>query len=611
MEEYNYVILETLYVIVIKTLTGINMDYIKLSQPIIIFGLLVLIFTFILKRYPVAKTTAVLDTKDKKIIGLLTLIYGVISFCYFGSFNNFGSWRSDNLEQSFGIVFSKPEQIDKIYYYYGIGDGNLSLEYTTDQGESGIFPFKNEWSFYKWQSINFPVAQNIRQLIIKTETPGIELKQLALFNNNQQITDFKIIASEETTSKLATVVSNKSPEYYDNSYLSSTFFDEVYYARTAYEYLHGLPPYSWVHPPLGMLLIAIGIILFGINPVGWRFIPDITGIVMIAVIYIFAKELFKSRKAAIISSLLLMFDFMHFTMGRMASIDSSATLFILCEYYFLFKYFTYQMKNQPNNALRSLLFCGLFFGLAMATKWQGLYTAPLLLICLIYVEFFRKKSPFTVLARRIYLYIILLVLLPICIYLFTYSSSFMINQEKNILAFVLNMQEAMLNYHHSYALNVTHPYSSSWWSWPLLIKPLSLYYWQNNSGLASSIVLIGNPAIWWGGIIAVTIAIKDILKNRSLLASQILLMILSLYFPWVFVGRLSFIYYFYSVTPFWILAITYFLNQQLQFGNNKYVYGYLFLCGILFTTFYPVISGVPFYRTYVIKYLLWFSSWNF
>lgn len=202
-------------------------------------------------------------------------------------------------------------------------------------------------------------------------------------------------------------------------------------------------------------------------------------------------------------------------------------------------------------------------------------------------------------------------LLPIGLYLLAYSSSFMTNQQTNILSFVINMQEAMLNYHHSYALNVTHPYSSNWWSWPLLVKPLSLYYWQNDSGLASSIVLMGNPAIWWGGILAVAITLKNIIRDKNLLAAQILFMILSLYLPWVFIGRLSFIYYFYSVTPFWILAITYVLNEQLQVGNKKCVYGYLLICGLLFIMFYPVISGVPFYRSYVIKYLLWFSSWNF
>src|SRR5437016_299889 len=42
-------------------------------------------------------------------------------------------------------------------------------------------------------------------------------------------------------------------------------FDEVYHARTAQEYLNGLEPYEWTHPPLGKLLIAIGVWAFGFN----------------------------------------------------------------------------------------------------------------------------------------------------------------------------------------------------------------------------------------------------------------------------------------------------------------------------------------------------------
>ena len=46
--------------------------------------------------------------------------------------------------------------------------------------------------------------------------------------------------------------------YYDQS-----MFDEVYHARTAYEFLHQLPIYENTHPPLGKTIISIGIKIFG------------------------------------------------------------------------------------------------------------------------------------------------------------------------------------------------------------------------------------------------------------------------------------------------------------------------------------------------------------
>lgn len=46
-------------------------------------------------------------------------------------------------------------------------------------------------------------------------------------------------------------------------YLNSTYFDEIYHARTAYEHLHGMSAYEWTHPPLGKVTMMLGIQIFG------------------------------------------------------------------------------------------------------------------------------------------------------------------------------------------------------------------------------------------------------------------------------------------------------------------------------------------------------------
>lgn len=71
--------------------------------------------------------------------------------------------------------------------------------------------------------------------------------------------------------------------------MNSTYFDEIYHARTAWEHLNGVYPYEITHPPLGKIIISIGIALFGMTPFGWRFSGTLFGVLMLPVIYIFAK----------------------------------------------------------------------------------------------------------------------------------------------------------------------------------------------------------------------------------------------------------------------------------------------------------------------------------
>ena len=54
------------------------------------------------------------------------------------------------------------------------------------------------------------------------------------------------------------------------SQLNSTYFDEIYHARTAWEHKNGMSPYEVTHPPLGKIIIMLGISLFGMTPFGWR-----------------------------------------------------------------------------------------------------------------------------------------------------------------------------------------------------------------------------------------------------------------------------------------------------------------------------------------------------
>ena len=161
------------------------------------------------------------------------------------------------------------------------------------------------------------------------------------------------------------------------SYLNSTYFDEIYHARTAYEQIHYDEfdsAYEWTHPPLGKTLMMIGIELFGMTPFGWRFMGALMGVLMLPVMYLLVKQLTKRTGLSCIAMFLLAVDAMHFTQTRIATIDSYVVLFIMVMYLFMFRYS--QMRWRRDGFARSLVplgLSGLFMGIAWAAKWVGIY----------------------------------------------------------------------------------------------------------------------------------------------------------------------------------------------------------------------------------------------
>jgi dolichyl-phosphate-mannose--protein O-mannosyl transferase len=166
----------------------------------------------------------------------------------------------------------------------------------------------------------------------------------------------------------------------------------------------------------------------------------------------------------------------------------------------------------------------------------------------------------------------------------------------------------MYNYHST--LIASHPYSSPWWSWPLDMKPMG-YYTSYNGNLKSSINAFGHPAIFWTGIIAIIYLIFSMFKHKSLEAAFILLAFIGLYIPYVFVGRLMFIYHFYYAVPFLILALVYMFRDLIRKSHTfTYLLGvYLFIVIAIFFLFYPVLSGYEVPKAFISDYLVWLPKW--
>ena len=300
------------------------------------------------------------DRRDALILALITLLYALVAF------RNLGNTRSP---ESFvpmegrSVVLTLPEgaEAETLQLFPGVGIGGYAIE-TSPDGEhfTELTRFEqNHVAVLKWDSL--PLADALRP---------IRYLRIACTNGNPWLGE---VAVRDVADALLPLQS-EAPELIDegdtvperSDFMNSSYFDEIYHARTAWEHLHGVWPYEISHPPLGKEILSLGILLFGMTPFGWRFSGTLFGVLMLPVMYLLLKRLFGGRWVPALGTIVFATDFMHFVQTRIATIDTYGVFFILLMYYFLLLWLE---EESP----WALALCGLSFGLGAASKWTGLY----------------------------------------------------------------------------------------------------------------------------------------------------------------------------------------------------------------------------------------------
>lgn len=420
------------------------------------------------------------------------------------------------------------------------------------------------------------------------------------------------------------------------TYENSSYFDEIYHARTAYEHILGLEPYENTHPPLGKHIISLGIRLFGMNPFGWRCMGALFGVLMLPALYHLCKQLLGKTWLCGLGTLLFAFDFMHFTQTRIATIDTYSVFFLLLMYDAMVGFLH---KDIVRDSMKSLLvplgLSGIFMGLGVASKWTAAYGAVGLavlffgkLISAWRHEVKSKRSTAPVLRRCWQLCAwccLLFIAIPFGIYFCAFLPMTTLPHNIHQLWWSFwNYQTTMFNYHSQ--LVAEHSFSSVWYEWPLDVRPIWFYGGDTADGLYSTISSMGNPLLWWACIPAALYAAWRWLKTRDLACGVALTGFLSVYLPWVLVPRLTFIYHYFTAVPFLViclLAAFRGMGERGKLSQRVTVLGRYEVTGaqiglgamavaslVLFGIYFPVISGLPVSREYV-NGLELFGTWYF
>ena len=322
--------------------------------------------------------------------------------------------------------------------------------------------------------------------------------------------------------------------------------------------------------------------------------------------------LFKNRLFAFVPAFLMAFDNMHFAQTRIGTVDGFLILFCLLSALFMFKYISLERSAPLKKKLLNLFFCGLFFGLSVCVKWiafyNGLGLALLFFGKMIFDSFKARKFDKQYLIIMLFC-VLFFIIIPSIIYVSIYFNFETVHGKINNMDDFFKLTNDMFNFHSK--LDADHPFTSKWYTWPIMLKPVWFYVQNMGNNITSTISNIGNPAIWWFGIISFVYVLIDVIRKRKLEHIFILVMYLVVWLPYVFIGRVMFLYHYFMALPFVMLAVTALMKFLYEKFNKKWiVFGYLAIVFIMFWVFYPVSSGVPVPKTYADS-LKWFSTWYF
>ena len=484
-------------------------------------------FTFAGRCHPLVK-------KDAIPMVLITIAYAVTAFFNLGSTTapqhpwDFG----DEKEATF--VLSEEYLVSKLWYFSGLGTGKYQVEISSDgvnwlslwqrkdnaddpdeitgyywadgTGYGASYAMTQNYNqLFKWNEIIFDNPQYIRYIRITGQANKglLELNELALFDESGA----RIWISDSTNPLFDEA--DTVPETI--SFENSAYFDEIYHPRTAYEHLRNIEPYEISHPPLGKLIMSIGIALFGMTPFGWRFMGTLFGVAMIPLLYLFLKNVFGRTSIATCGTILLAVDFMHLTQTRLATIDTYAFFFILLMYYFMYRYLTLPDGATFKQCALPLFLSGLFWGIGAASKWTVIYGCTGL-VALYFIGLVVKLRRWPEESRHerlgwtvkiLAFSVLVFAIIPAIIYVLSYlpyaSASGDLSLE-NLLKEMWENQKYMLTYHQG--VTASHPYSSRWYQWLVNARPI-LYYMDNSvSGVTTRFAAFLNPVVCWGGLAA-------------------------------------------------------------------------------------------------------------
>ncbi|MFA5870503.1 MAG: phospholipid carrier-dependent glycosyltransferase [Candidatus Paceibacterota bacterium] len=399
---------------------------------------------------------------------------------------------------------------------------------------------------------------------------------------------------------------------------SHAMFDEVHYATYAADYRTNTPFFD-VHPPLGKFIYSIPLIFLSkesliespfIEPspntpvvykitnrsfsrfpyIPLRITSAFFGTLLVLSVFLFIRELTKSNTIALLSAFFVTLENSILVETRFIFLDG---IFLTFSFLAL-----WQFLKQKDSGVYS----GILWGCTLATKLVGIIFLPFILFQK--VDWWKKWKFVTVgffTLGTLWIGIQLSAFPTDKWYEFTKMVNTDVAEtiphipqklslvDKSVLKSYLFLNEISWSTNGYTTIQAHNPSESKWFEWPFMIG--SFCYGER----AFPICLIGNPALWGFGFLAVLwtilyIAIKKLRKQKvSTIVTSLFLGYASVLLPFAIIPRYKLIWQYFPALIFSLcLAAYWIVTYNNTLGKRYRIFSYILLLSIVCLGFLSV-----------------------
>lgn len=397
-------------------------------------------------------------------------------------------------------------------------------------------------------------------------------------------------------------------------------FDEVFYAPDALDTLQwGAERGRAVHPPLGKLLIAAGIRVFGFTPVGWRIAALLAGVAVVGLSAAVVHRLTGRPRLACAAGLLVALDGVMFTTGRLAMLDVFVALFVMLATWCLAR----AWAAGPEEArVRRWAGVGAIVAASLggSVKWSSLWILPVVAVVLCILDWRTREAGWP---RRkgLAATVALVLLLPLPIYLATWIPR-EVGPARLTPAQFLDQQREVAEFHLK--LRPSNSNASSGVTWLWLEDPTRLYLETCEPEMSGQptricpkhaehltevrILSLANPVVWVTGLAGVLGLVGLLLRRRRGMAAWLLALTATQWVPWIINPRAAYTFYQASLIPLLVVgaAVSFAATTHRRWRRTA---GVMVVAAFgCFVFFYPLWVGQPLSpAAYALR--MWLPRW--